>query len=142
MNIKLIVALGFLLTSIFIGWCCYDYGYNSAQSEQIQTYETQLEDLKTQADNALNRERNSYKNKSNLRLSTLKRLRNYSTMKRLLLMSIALTISACATHSKPRNVPMCPSLPTAPSVIMQPQQADFTTEMSNFLFGMPQEQTP
>ena len=66
MNIKLIVALGFLLTSIFIGWCCYDYGYNSAQSEQIQTYETQLEDLKTQADNALNRERNSYKKQEQL----------------------------------------------------------------------------
>ena len=63
-------------------------------------------------------------------------------MKQLLLMSITLTISGCATHLKPSNVPMCPALPTAPAAIMQPQQADFTTEMSSFLFGMPQEQTP
>jgi uncharacterized CHY-type Zn-finger protein len=74
MNIKLIVALGFLLTSIFIGWCCYDYGYNSAQSEQIQTYETQLEDLKTQADNALNRERNSYKKQEQLETKYLEKI--------------------------------------------------------------------
>jgi len=122
MNIKLIVALGFLLTSIFIGWCCYDYGYTQARTQQKSVRVT--------------------KNKSNLRLSTLKRLRNYSTMKQLLLMSITLTISGCATHLKPSNVPMCPALPTAPAAIMQPQQADFTTEMSSFLFGMPQEQTP
>lgn len=75
MNIKLIVALGFLLTSIFIGWCCYDYGYNSAQSEQIQTYEKQLEDLKTQADNALNRERNSYKKQEQLEAKYLEKIK-------------------------------------------------------------------
>ena len=75
MNIKLIVALSFLLTSIFIGWCCYDYGYNSAQSEQIQTYEKQLEDLKTQADNALNRERNSYKKQEQLEAKYLEKIK-------------------------------------------------------------------
>ncbi len=142
MNIKLIVALGFLLTSIFIGWCCYDYGYTQARTQQIDNYESMIRELKAESDQALERERESYKNKSNLRLSTLKRLRNYSTMKQLLLMSITLTISGCATHLKPSNVPMCPALPTAPAAIMQPQQADFTTEMSSFLFGMPQEQTP
>ena len=75
MNIKLIVALGFLLTSIFIGWCCYDYGYNSGQSAQIQTYEAQLEDLKTQADNALNRERNSYKKQEQLEAKYLEKIK-------------------------------------------------------------------
>lgn len=75
MNIKLIVALGFLLTSIFIGWCCYDYGYNSAQTEQIQTYEHQLEELKAQADQALNRERNSYKKQEQLEAKYLEKIK-------------------------------------------------------------------
>lgn len=75
MNIKLIVALGFLLTSIFIGWCCYDYGYNRAQTEQIQTYEHQLEELKAQADQALNRERNSYKKQEQLEAKYLEKIK-------------------------------------------------------------------
>ena len=75
MNIRLIIALGFVLLVTFIGWCCYDYGYNSAQSEQIQTYETQLEDLKTQADNALNRERNSYKKQEQLETKYLEKIK-------------------------------------------------------------------
>ena len=75
MNIKLIVALGFLLTSIFIGWCCYDYGYNRAQTEQIQTYEHQLAELKAQADQALNRERNSYKKQEQLEAKYLENIK-------------------------------------------------------------------
>ena len=75
MNIKLIVALGFLLTSIFIGWCCYDYGYNRAQTEQIQTYEHQLAELKVQADQALNRERNSYKKQEQLEAKYLEKIK-------------------------------------------------------------------
>ena len=75
MNIKLIVALGFLLTSIFIGWCCYDYGYNRAQTEQIQTYEHQLAELKAQADQALNRERNSYKKQEQLEAKYLEKIK-------------------------------------------------------------------
>ena len=75
MNIKLIVALGFLLTSIFIGWCCYDYGYNRAQTEQIQTYEHQLAELKVQADQALNRERNSYKKQEQLEAKYLENIK-------------------------------------------------------------------
>lgn len=74
MNIKLIVALSFLLTSIFIGWCCYDYGYNRAQTEQIQTYEHQLAELKAQADQALNRERNSYKKQEQLEAKYLEKI--------------------------------------------------------------------
>lgn len=75
MNIKLIVALGFLLISIFIGWCCYDYGYNRAQTEQIQTYEHQLAELKAQADQALNRERNSYKKQEQLEAKYLEKIK-------------------------------------------------------------------
>ncbi len=75
MNIKLIVALSFLLTSIFIGWCCYDYGYNRAQTEQIQTYEHQLAELKAQADQALNRERNSYKKQEQLEAKYLENIK-------------------------------------------------------------------
>lgn len=75
MNIKLIVALSFLLTSIFIGWCCYDYGYNRAQTEQIQTYEHQLAELKAQADQALNRERNSYKKQEQLEAKYLEKIK-------------------------------------------------------------------
>lgn len=75
MNIKLIVALGFLLISIFIGWCCYDYGYNSAQSEQIQTYDKQIEVLKTQVDQALNRERDSYNKQEQLEAKYLENIK-------------------------------------------------------------------
>ncbi|OTG64354.1 hypothetical protein B9T25_13010 [Acinetobacter sp. ANC 4470] len=75
MNISAIIAVVFLAITSFIGWCCYDYGYNSAQSEQIQTYETQLEDLKTQADQALNRERNSYKKQEQLEDKYLEKIK-------------------------------------------------------------------
>ena len=66
MNIKLIVALGFLLTSIFIGWCCYDYGYTQARTQQIDNYESMIRELKAESDQALERERESYKKQEQL----------------------------------------------------------------------------
>lgn len=60
MNIRLIVALGFLLTSIFIGWCCYDYGYTQARTQQIDNYESMIRELKADVDKALQRERIAY----------------------------------------------------------------------------------
>ena len=66
MNIKLIVALGFLLTSIFIGWCCYDYGYTQARTQQIDNYESMIRELKAESDKALERERKSYKKQEQL----------------------------------------------------------------------------
>ena len=66
MNIKLIVALGFLLTSVFIGWCCYDYGYTQARTQQIDNYESMIRELKAESDQALERERKSYKKQDQL----------------------------------------------------------------------------
>lgn len=60
MNIRLIIAVGFVLLASFIGWCCYDYGYNTAENKMIQSYENEIKDLKTKAQQALQRERESY----------------------------------------------------------------------------------
>lgn len=57
MGLNAIVALVFLICSIWIGWGCYDYGYDSAKSQQIQSYQDQVTQLKAQADAALERER-------------------------------------------------------------------------------------
>lgn len=75
MNFKLIVALGFLFTSIFIGWCCYDYGYNSAKSKQIETHEKQMKVLESNIDQALKRERDSYKKQEQLESKYLEKIK-------------------------------------------------------------------
>jgi hypothetical protein len=75
MNIKLIVALGFLLTSIFIGWCCYDYGYTQARTQQIDNYESMIRELKAESDQALERERNSYKKQEQLETKYLEKIK-------------------------------------------------------------------
>lgn len=41
----------------FAVWCGYDYGYNHAKAQQIQSYQDQVTQLKAQADAALERER-------------------------------------------------------------------------------------
>ncbi|WP_180183702.1 lysis system i-spanin subunit Rz [Acinetobacter sp. YH01020] len=74
MNIKLIVALGFLLISIFIGWCCYDYGYTQARTQQIDNYESMIRELKVESDQALQRERESYKKQEQLEAKYLEKL--------------------------------------------------------------------
>ena len=75
MNIKLIVALGFLLTSIFIGWCCYDYGYTQARTQQIDNYESMIRELKAESDQALERERESYKKQEQLETKYLEKIK-------------------------------------------------------------------
>ena len=75
MNIKLIVALGFLLTSIFIGWCCYDYGYTQARTQQIDNYESMIRELKAESGQALERERNSYKKQEQLETKYLEKIK-------------------------------------------------------------------
>ena len=75
MNIKLIVALGFLLTSIFIGWCCYDYGYTQARTQQIDNYESMIRELKAESDQALERERKSYKKQEQLETKYLEKIK-------------------------------------------------------------------
>ncbi len=142
MNIKLIVALGFLLTSIFIGWCCYDYGYTQARTQQIDNYESMIRELKAESDQALERERESYKKQEQLETKYLEKIKELQHNETTLINEYHANNLRLRDSLKPSNVPMCPALPTAPAAIMQPQQADFTTEMSSFLFGMPQEQTP
>jgi hypothetical protein len=66
MNISVFIVLSFILFSIFITWCGYDYGYNSAKSEKVESYEIQLKALKTEAKQALDRERASYKEQEKL----------------------------------------------------------------------------
>ena len=75
MNIKLIVALSFLLTSIFIGWCCYDYGYTQARTQQIDNYESMIRELKAESDQALERERESYKKQEQLETKYLEKIK-------------------------------------------------------------------
>lgn len=60
MNIRLIIVIGFVLLATFIGWCCYDYGYNSAENKKIDAYEKTIKDLESKAQQALKRERESY----------------------------------------------------------------------------------
>jgi len=74
MNIKLIVALGFLISSIFIGWCCYDYGYNNAENKVIHGYKQTIEDLKAKGQKALDRERDSYKKQEQLESKYLEKI--------------------------------------------------------------------
>lgn len=61
MNIRLIIVIGFVLLASFIGWCCYDYGYSTAENQKIQSYEDTIKGLESKAQQALERERESYK---------------------------------------------------------------------------------
>ena len=141
MNIRLIIGLLCVAFISYVSWCSYDYGYKKARTEQIDSYESMIQQLKADVGKALQRERIAYAKQEQIESNFLPNTRKSSTMRIALLMSIALTMLGCVSHSKPNNVPMCPQLPAAPAAIMQKQQADFSTQMSNFLFVKPQGQT-
>ncbi len=75
MNIRLIIVIGFVLLATFIGWCCYDYGYNSAENNKIEAYEETIRTLETQVSTALDRERQSYKIQEGLESKYLEKLK-------------------------------------------------------------------
>ena len=75
MNIRLIIVIGFVLLATFIGWCCYDYGYNSAENNKIEAYEETIRTLETQVVTALDRERQSYKIQEGLESKYLEKLK-------------------------------------------------------------------
>lgn len=75
MNIRLIIAIGFVLIASFIGWCCYDYGYNRAENKKIDAYERSFVSLETKAREALERERESYKNQEDIESNYLEQIK-------------------------------------------------------------------
>ena len=75
MNIRLIIVIGFVLLATFIGWCCYDYGYNTAENKKIQAYEDTIKDLESRSQQALKRERESYKKQEQLESNYLAKVK-------------------------------------------------------------------
>ena len=75
MNIRLIIMIGFVLLASFIGWCCYDYGYTQARTQQIDNYESMIRELKAESDQALERERESYKKQEQLETKYLEKIK-------------------------------------------------------------------
>ena len=75
MNIRLIIMIGFVLLASFIGWCCYDYGYTQARTQQIDNYESMIRELKAESDQALERERESYKKQEQLETKYLEKVK-------------------------------------------------------------------
>ncbi|MDH0008379.1 lysis system i-spanin subunit Rz [Acinetobacter ursingii] len=60
MNLNLIGAITAILVTLFLVWCGYDYGYNKAKSEQIQSYLIQFKQLEEKLKTAVDNERKAY----------------------------------------------------------------------------------
>jgi len=57
MNLRFLGLVVLIAFVSFMTWCGYDYGYNQAKGQQIQSYQEKIVQLTTQADAALKRER-------------------------------------------------------------------------------------
>ena len=60
MNIRLIIGLLCVAFISYVSWCSYDYGYKKARTEQIDSYESMIQQLKADVGKALQRERIAY----------------------------------------------------------------------------------
>ena len=60
MNIRLIIGLLCVAFISYVSWCSYDYGYKKARTEQIDSYESMIQQLKDDVGKALQRERIAY----------------------------------------------------------------------------------
>ncbi len=66
LNIRLIAALILIALVSYVSWCSYDYGYKKARTEQINSYEDMIKQLKADVDQALQKERRAYEKQEQL----------------------------------------------------------------------------
>lgn len=74
MNTSIFIAVALGLFTSFVGWCSYDYGYNSAKSEQIESYQKHIESMEVQVATALERERQSYEKQEQIEAEHLAKI--------------------------------------------------------------------